>query len=167
MTEAGCVGGGEEAFNAAKAVFSLYGGLFSGVVREYGLEKALALHAKQAEAFDAVLADLLRKRLDGKRLDLEMFASARSEALRILGIAAQADGGPGSLKVLVGACPLYEGLRAAGLTHGVVEAMCRRGVDLGYARLAEAFLGLSGSLQFRSGPDQPCVEEFTLSRESG
>ncbi len=167
MTEGGAFNQGENVFNAAKAAFSLYGGLFRDVAHEFGLDKALAIHARQAEAFDAVLVDLLKKRLGERQLELKTFASARSEALRVLGITVRIDEDPSSLRVAVGPCPLYEGLRAAGLPHTTIEAMCQRGVDLGYARLAEAFPGLSGSLQFRRSPDQPCVEEFTLSHKPG
>jgi hypothetical protein len=157
----------KDAFSAARVAFSCYGGLFKDVASEFGLEKALALHARQAEAFDATLVDLLKKRLGEERLDLKTFASARSEALRMIGIEAWSEEDPRSIRICEGPCPLYEGMRAAGLAHSTIEAMCQRGVDLGYARLGEAFPGLSGRLQFRRSPDQPCVEEFTLSHEPG
>lgn len=68
------------------------------------------------------------------------------------------------MTVTVGPCPFYEGLRAAGLDHATVEAMCQRGVALGYAKLSQAFPGFSGVLRFRAAPGQPCVEEFALER---
>lgn len=167
MTERCASNHGDDVFSAAKAAFSLYGGLFRDVANEFGLEKALTLHARQAEAFDTVLANLLKIQLSEKHLDLKTFGSARSEALRVLGITVRIDEDANSIRVGVGPCPLYEGLQAAGLAHATIEAMCQRGVDLGYARLAEAFPGLSGSLQFRRSQDQRCVEVFTLNHEPG
>lgn len=123
---------------------------------------ALALRAEQASAFDAMLADTVENRLGGKQLDLGTFAAARAEALRAVGLAARIERTPNAVTVTVGPCPLYEGLRAAGLDHTTVEAMCQRGVALGYAGLGQAFPGLSGVLHFRGAPGQPCVEEFAL-----
>jgi hypothetical protein len=83
----------------------------------------------------------------------------------MLGMNIEIDEAPSSVRLGVRRCPLYEGLRMAGLEHDTVEAMCKRGVDLGYARLNQAFPRLSGALYFRPTPDQPCVEEFTLSQK--
>jgi hypothetical protein len=59
-------------------------------------------------------------------------------------------------------CPMYEGLRMAGLDHATIEAMCKCSTEAGYAAHKKVFPQLSGALKFRVAPDQPCVEEFTL-----
>jgi hypothetical protein len=157
----------ENVYRAAAAAFSLYGGFFKDVVQETSLERAVSLHAKQGEAFDAMLVGMIRERLGGKELDLRTFACARAEALEVLGMTAQVEEAPGSVTIGVQNCPLYDGLRMAGVEHDTIEAMCRRGVDLGYAKLAEAFPRLSGCLKFRAAPDQPCVEEFAFGCQPG
>jgi len=151
----------EDAFNAAKAAFSFYGGYFKSVAEEIGLEKAISLHAKQAEFFDVLLVEMLRERLGDKEIDLGVFASARSEALAVLGITARIEEAPNSITLGVRRCPLYEGLRMAGVEHATIEAMCRRGVELGYARISEAFPRVSGVLKFRLAPEEACLEDFT------
>ncbi len=153
----------EDAFNAAKAAFSLYGGFFKDMAEEVGLEKAVSLHAKQSAAFDALLVGMIKERLGDGEIDLGTFASVRSEALAALGMTTQIGEAPNLLTLGVQRCPLYEGLRMAGLEHATIEEMCRQGTVLGYAEFNTAFPRLSGCLKFRPVADQPCVEEFALS----
>ena len=70
----------------------------------------------------------------------------RAEALEAPGMTARVEEAPGTVTIGARNCPLYDGLRMAGVEHATIGAMRRRGVGLGYARLAEALPRLSGRL---------------------
>jgi len=157
----------EVAFNAAKAALSLYGGFFKDVVQEIGLEKAVSLHAKQGEAFVALLVQMTRARLGDKTLDLNTLASVYSEAMAVFGMTPQIEEAPNSVTLGWRQCPIYEGLRMAGLEHDTIEAMCKGWADVEQAQLNKAFPQLTVAAKFRPAPDQPCVQEFALSPKPG
>jgi len=151
----------EDAFNAAKVVFTMYGGFFKDVAAEIGMERALALHAKTGESFAAMLAAMTKERLGGREFDLKTLAAVESEgAARGFGMTCETEAGPASIRNTWLRCSLYEGLRDAGLDHDVIAQMCHRGAAVEFAALNETFPRLSGSVKFRATPDQPCVEEL-------
>jgi hypothetical protein len=155
----------EDAFNAAKTVFTLYGGFFQDVAAEIGMEKALALHARRGEAFGAMLAAMTKERLGGREFDLKTFAAVESEAeAQGFGMTGEIAEGPASIKINWARCSLYEGFSDAGLDHETITQMCNCLTAVEFAGLNQAFPPLSGSVKVRSAPDEPCVEEFVYAK---
>jgi hypothetical protein len=151
------------AFNATKAAFAMYGGLLRDVAQEIGIEKAIALHARRGEAFGAELAEMTKKALGKKKLNMKTFVSFETQAGEVFGMNGQIrEEKKNSCKVIWARCAIYEGLSSAGLDHQTIESLCSKMSGVEYAELTKAFPQFSGCVKFRSAPDQPCVEEFAL-----
>lgn len=155
----------QDAFDAAKAAMTIYGGFFKDVTNEIGLERALALHAKQGEGFAAALSAATKERAGGGEFDLGAFAAAYCDmAEKGFGMAGETAGGFGSLRTKWARCPVYEGLSAAGLDHETIGRMCQAMSEVECAALSREYPKLSGRLEYRAAADQPCYEEFALAR---
>ena len=60
------------------------------------------------------------------------------------------------------ACPIYDGLKMAGWAHEEIKLACEGMGQCEIDTMTGAFPELSGSVSFRSTPDAPCVEEFSV-----
>lgn len=154
----------EDAFTAAKAMSTLVGGFFKDVASEIGLEKTLSLYAKQGEVLGAMIAAAVKERLGDKELDMKTLASVVSGFFHVCGATYELEDTPTSIKSSQFQCPLYEGLKNAGLDDRTIEAACSRTVVAQDAEMKKFFPQLSARLKFRSAPDQPCIEEFVLEK---
>ena len=154
----------EDAFDAAKAAFGMYGGFLKDVAQEIGMEKALAFHAKQGEALGAMTAGMTKEQLGDKQFDMKTFASVLSGGYQMLGIAYEIEENPASLKITAFQCPIYEGLGSAGLDDKTIELLCSGMSAAEFAEEKKVFPQLSMCLKFRSAPEQPCVEEYALEK---
>ncbi len=152
----------EDAFNASKAAYSMYGDLLKAVIEEVGMEKALSLHAKTGECAGAMLAGKTKEELGDKPLDLRTLGAVFARCLQPLGYGTEAEETPTAMKLRVSQCPFYEAMKAAGFDHKTIESMCSRTVAGEVAAFKKSYPQASGSLKFRAAPDQPCVEEWVL-----
>jgi hypothetical protein len=154
----------EDAFDAAKAAFGMYGGFLKDVAQEIGMEKALALYAKQGQPFGAMMAGMTKEQLGDKEFDVKTFASVLSGGYQMIGLAYEIEENPASLKITVSQCPIYEGLKSAGLEDKTIELLCSGMSAAEFAEEKKVFPQLSMCLKFRSAPEQPCVEEYALEK---
>jgi hypothetical protein len=152
----------EGAYNATKAMSSLYGGFFMEVAKEIGREKALALHGKQGEGFGNMLVGMLRQAAE-RGLDIKTLSSVVSGVPALFGMTPEVEERASSLEVRAHQCPMYDGWKEAGLDHETIGALCRATAAVEYAALARAFPQLSVRLDFKSAPDKPCIEHYSLS----
>ena len=152
----------EAAFKSGRMAFAVYGGFFKDVAEEIGIERALALHVKQGDRFGAMLAGTMKERLSRKPLDTRTLASVLSEADAAFGLSFEIEQDPTSVTVRGHACPIYDGLKAAGVDHQTIELMCRGISAAEVAELKKSYPQLSASLRFRSTPEGSCVEEWAL-----
>jgi len=142
----------------------MYGAFFKDVAAEFGLEKAMALHAKQGKQFGEQFATALRAELGRKKLNTATLESAYRKMLDLFGIVPKFEKKRATLSVIVNQCPFYNGLSSAGLDHKTIELMCGQIAAAEYGVIKNAFPNLSGCVKFRSAPDQACVEEFVVTK---
>jgi hypothetical protein len=152
----------EDAFNASKAAYSMYGDFLKAVIEEVGMEKALSLHAKTGECAGTMLAGKTKEELGDKPLDLRTIGAVFSRCFEPLGYGIEAEETPTATKLRVSQCPFYEAMKAAGFDHKTIESMCSRAGTVVLAAFKKSYPQASGSLKFRAAPDQPCVEEWVL-----
>ena len=153
-------------YKAASASFGLYGGLFKDITQEVGFEKAAAMHANRGKEFGAQVAAMMKQELGGKKLTLNGLESMYSKILEQMGIKPEIAKKRSTLISTVHQCPVYEGLKNAGLDHNAIEKMCTQMSLAEYEQLKDSFPMLSICLKFRSTPDEPCVEEFVIIKET-
>lgn len=154
----------EDVFNATKVMSTLYGGLFMEAAKEVGSERALAFHAKQGVMLGEMLAGMLRAQVAGKELDLRTLSSLISASTTVLGMTPYVEETSTSAKVCTRECPVYDGMKDAGLDHETIGSTCRAMAAAEYAVLAKAFPQVSVRLEFRSAPGGTCVEECSLTK---
>ena len=130
--------------------------------QELGLGKTVALHANAGKQAGAALADILKNDLGSKKLNLAAWESVYTRFVEQIGITPDFKKRRSTLALTVHHCPMYEGFRNAGLDHRTIELICSQMMALQHAELKNAYPMLSGSLKFRSMPDEPCVEEYVL-----
>lgn len=148
-------------FRAAAAVFSMYGGLFRSVAAEIGLEKALVLHARQGARVGEGIAELTRMRLGGSaNLNMEVFGTSICRLYESLGFEQTMEQDAHSVSCKCTRCPMYEGLRNAGIDHDTIGEMCARMSLAEGAALRSKFPNLWGAIEFRENADGICVEKF-------
>jgi hypothetical protein len=152
----------EDVFNAATGAFSMYGGLLKDVAEEIGMEGALRLHAKQGENFGVMLAGMLQDRLGNDELNIRTVRAVFSNVGEGMGMAGEVEETPTKVSFLHLKCPVYEGLKMAGWDHEDIGTACNCMADAELAELTKAYSQLTGCVKFRSRPDEPCVEEFSL-----
>ena len=88
--------GREDAFNATKSVASIYGGFFKDVAEVIGMERALALYAKQGKVFGVMLVGMVRDQLGDKEFDMKTFSSVCSRAWEGFGFTYEVEESPTS-----------------------------------------------------------------------
>lgn len=154
----------EDAFNAAKAAFGMYGRFLRDVAQEIGMEKALALYAKQGQPSGAMVAEMTKQELGDKEFDMKALAAVLSRGFEMLGFAYEIEECAASMKIRAFQCPVYEGFKSAGLDDRTIESLCRHKAAAGLAEEKKIFPQLSVCLKFPSAPEQPCVEEYALEK---
>jgi hypothetical protein len=155
----------EDAFNAAKNVFSMYGAFFNNVSQEIGLEQALKLHTKTAEMMSVQMGQMTKEQMGIKELDAKTAAMLTKSVVSGFGITnVDTEEKPTSVLIKVHECPIYEGELAIGTDYETIEAKCRKS-SLIFMDTFFKQLDPNASYQlkkFRSAPDDCCEEEITL-----
>jgi hypothetical protein len=155
----------EDAFNAAKNAFSMFGAFFNNVAQEIGLEQALNLNTKTCEMMGVHMGQMTKEQMGIKELDAKTAAMAARSVVSGFGLS-NVDAEERSTSVLfnVHECPVYEGYHAAGIDDDTKEAMCRKGAVIFMDTLFKQ-LDPNASYhlkRYRSAPDDYCEEEITL-----
>jgi len=152
----------QDAFNAAMSSFSMYGALLKDVAAEIGMDRALELHAKQGEKFGSMLSGMLKDRQGDADLEIGTLTAVFSEVGQGFGLSPEVEETPTKVSFTHHVCPIYDGLKMAGLTHEEIKGACEGMTGTEIAALKEAYPQVSGCVTFRPTPEEPCVEEFSL-----
>jgi len=153
-----------EGYQAAKQAFTLYGAFFQNVAQEIGKERALSLHCELGGAFGKQLAGSILEKSAGAAIEVHTLSAVQKEYALSMGCIPELEVAGSASRQTVGECPVYDGLRASGLDHASVEAICRGIGVTNYAALHEACPAVEASLEFRTAPEGACVEEWALVR---
>ncbi len=152
----------KDSFNAFKQAMSIYAGFFKDVVQEVGLERAIALNAKQGKAMGAELAGMIKDELGRKKLNCAVLEHVMAKAVLNLGMTSEFETKGRTLKVKHTHCPLYEGWLGGGLDHQTIETMCQQMSASEYDEIKKAFPQFRGCVKVRSTAGEPCFEEFSI-----
>ena len=155
---------GEEAYNAAVKVYALYGAFFKEVAREFGKEKAVALHRKAHELMGIKTGRMIKEQMADAEFDLKTLATVLRNANMSIGIDCEMVQAPGSLSLRNSRCPMYDGYRMGGLDDDMAEALCQVGAP---AKLGSTLRQLNQDAvyqlkYYRDKPDERCEEEIKL-----
>ena len=155
----------EDAFNAAKNVFSMYGVFYNNVAEKIGADQALELHIKTCEMMGTQMGQMTKEQMGITKLDAKTAATITKSVVGNFGISnVDAEEKPTSVLVKFHECPIYEGYRAAGIDDGNIEKICRN-ASLKFMDSFFKQLDPNASYQlkkYRESPDDYCEEEFTL-----
>ena len=152
----------KEVYNAVKESFTLFGGFFTEVSQDVGMERAAEMYGR---VFDG-MGELVAKVVEEHRGDEDAtgkVAAALEELYEAIGVSPEMEITPTRVLVHSHSCPFYDGYRAAGLDHDTVEAMCRSAVACEAAAfkriVPDGTLSLS---KFRDASDDFCTETIDL-----
>ncbi|MBN1682841.1 hypothetical protein JW865_04740 [Candidatus Bathyarchaeota archaeon] len=59
-------------------------------------------------------------------------------------------------------CPIYDGLKDAGLSHEIIKLMCTSAGRLINSSLTKHYPELSAGIDFRNKPNECCIEWYNL-----
>ncbi|MCJ7506313.1 hypothetical protein MUP05_07605 [Candidatus Bathyarchaeota archaeon] len=104
----------EEAYSAAVKVYALYGAFFMQVAREFGKEKAVALHRNAHELMGIKTGRMIKKQMGSIRYDLKTLAEILRKSNVSIGIDSQMVEGLGSLRSTNCVFVVCSGLVSAG-----------------------------------------------------
>jgi len=155
---------GKEAYNAAVKVYALYGAFFMEVAREFGKEKAFALHRKAHELMGVKTGRMIKEQMVGAEFDLQTLGTVLRSGNMSVGIDCELVEAPGSLLLRNSRCPIYDGYRMGGLDDDTAETLCRVGAP---AKLGFTMKQLNQDVvyqlkRYRDKPDERCEEEIKL-----
>ena len=154
----------EEVFEAAKMAYTLYGWLLQEVAKEVGLETAFRAQSRIGDRLADLYEPMFKQKCAGAELGAVAIAEALGDCYRHFGsdheIVAQGD----TVAFRTTRCPVYEGLKASGLDHAVIEKACSVGTARSTELLHERFPELTARLKFREPGEESCVEEFVLAK---
>lgn len=153
----------EAVYSGVKGAMFLYGGLFRGLAEAVGLEKAVELHSKIQEPFGDGLAALLKKRLGSKEVDIKTFSEVY-RSTSTMGVENVYMETPSSFVVKGFSCPIYSGLKEAGLDHRIIKMMCEGAGSLIYKAFNRHYPKIEAGVRFRDSPEDCCVEEYRLKK---
>jgi hypothetical protein len=151
----------EEVYRGVRGTMALYGGLFMKLVDTVGLEEAMAVHARLQEPYGDGLARLLTERLKGDEMNMEAFREVYIST-SISGVENIYEMTSNSFRVLGHQCPVYDGLRCAGLDHDTVRLMCTGAAKLLMGAFGRHYPMIESGLTFRDKADGYCVEWYKL-----
>jgi len=118
---------GDEAYNAARTVWKIYGLLFKELIHRYGEEEALQLHQKSFREHGEGTAEWLRSQV-GDDADLDKLGEILLGSLEASGFESNlVVESPNSVVVNNTKCPRYDGFKMAGLSDELVGKYCTMG----------------------------------------
>jgi hypothetical protein len=113
-------------YRAVKTSFLMYGEFFRNVVREIGMERALVLHSQLGVPYGKKLAGMVQERAAASGLDIQALSAIQEANALEFGLPVETGAKGNVSQMTVRTCPIYDGLREAGLDHATVEALCQR-----------------------------------------
>ena len=155
---------GQEAYNAAVKVYALYGAFFMGVAREFGKEKAVALHRKAHELMGTKTGRMIKEQMVDAQFDLAALATVLRNGNMSIGIDCEMVETPGTLLLRNSRCPICDGYEMGGLDHDTAKTLCEVGAP---AKLGFTLRQLNPNAvyqlkHYRDKPNDRCEEEIKL-----
>ena len=148
-------------YRGVRGTMYLYGGLFMKLVDRVGLEEALAIHAGLQEPYGEGLAKLLSERLKGEELNMEAFREVYIST-STSGVENVYEKTAESFKVIGHQCPVYDGLRDAGLDHETIRRMCTEAYNSIMREFCRHYPIFETGLTYRDKADSYCIEWYRL-----
>ncbi len=140
---------------------TLYGKLFQAYAESTSLEKAVEVHGKIYGPAGEAWAKALKEKLKGKEIPIKIFSEVY-RSLSTIGVENEYEAVPNSFKVIGHDCPVYNGLRAAGLDHDTIGLMCIEAGNQIIGEFKKSFPNVEASFRFRNYPEGTCLEEYTI-----
>jgi len=153
---------GEEAYNAAAMIMGLYGGLLQGIVKEFGWEKAIEMHAKLGWPMGVQMGEEIKKATSGAKPDIKVLESLQTQMITGFGCTFKVSEKGNSVKYEVSRCPMYDGFKATGFSHEQIGKMCEAMALKEYEAIKSILPSVAGKVEFRTKPDGSCIEEFEI-----
>jgi hypothetical protein len=154
----------QEAFEAAKLAYTLYGWLLQEVAKEVGWETAIRAQSRLGDRFADLYSRMFKEKCAGAELGGDVIAATLNESYQHFGsdheIAMHGD----AVAFRTTRCPIYEGLTASGMDHDTIEKVCCSATFREAELMHERFPELTAKLKFREQAQEACVEEFALAR---
>jgi len=154
----------EEVYNGVKGAMTLYGGLFTRLSDEIGVEAALKAHAELQGPSGDGWAGLLKRKLGCRELTMDVFSEVYG-SISSSGVENVYELSGDSFRVLGHQCPVYDGLRGAGLSHETVRLMCEGAGGLIFKALRKHYPMVEAGITFRDEPEGHCVEWYRLTNK--
>jgi len=152
----------ENVFIAAKSSFSVLGSFFMAIADEFGEQKAVEMYGRQGRAFGGILGELFSQHMLTSDAEEKIAAELR-DVYEQFGFILESSTRRGKIHIDSYRCPIYEGLRSAGLGHDMIRRMCMAFVSQEASRLKELHPDADRFLtEFRKSADGCCREEFLL-----
>ena len=152
----------EEVFTTAVGWSKMEGDLLREVVAEIGLQRTITVYGRAGKSTGAMFVSELKKL---EPFSLEAMGKMFEQAYRPLGVINfEVVTTPDSLEVNVGRCPVYEGLKMAGLDDETIEKLCRSREGSVNGVIMEAFPGVKCSLVTWNKPDGDCVSRSSIEK---
>ena len=152
-----------EVYEGVRGTMSLYGGLFKIVIEKLGFEEALSIHGRLQEPIGDGWAKLLKEKLGGNKLSMDIFSELYI-SMSTSGVENVYEVNLDTFKVKGYQCPIYDGLKDAGLSHEVINQMCTRAGKLIIQSLIKNYPEISAGIDFRNKPEEYCVEWYKLKK---
>lgn len=153
----------EEIYSGVKGAMFLYGGLFKRLIEAVGIDGALATHVKLQEPFGEGWAELLRDKLGGNELNMKIFSDVYV-SMSNSGVQNVYEITSNSFSVLGYQCPIYDGLRDAGIDHNTIKCMCMGASELIFKEFRKYYPNVEAGAVFRDNPESYCVEWYNLKK---
>lgn len=152
----------EEVFDAVRDSCTVLGGFFSEVAQDLGMERTTEMYGRVFDGFGEMIANVVEEHRGDA--DAAGKVAARLEQMyHGFGIEAEMEVSPTTILAHSHACPFYDGYRAAGLDHDIIESMCRSAMACEAAAFTRMVPDGTMSLpKFRATPDDFCTEKIEL-----
>ncbi len=153
---------GDTEYNSAAMAMGFYGSLLQAVAKEYGWEKALAMHGNLGYPMGVSSAQEIKKAAGSKKPDIKLVEEANTQFTRAFGVEFKVSQKGNNVRYDVSRCPLYDSLKSSGFSHDQVRKLCEAMSQKEYEGINSVLPNISGRLAFRNKADENCIEEFMV-----
>lgn len=153
---------GDVEYNTAVMVMGLYGGLLQQIVKEYGFDRALEMHARMGYPMGVSSGEEIKKAALGGKPSLAIVEAVNSQMMSSFGTTFKVSKGTNTVKYEVSRCPMYDGYRATGFSDEQIKRLCGAMAPQEYVGISSVVPNVTGSVKVREGPKGCCIEEFKV-----
>jgi len=147
---------------AVGAMHVYYGGLLQDVVKEYGWDTALALHAKRGWSIGASTVQGIKRAAGGKAPDVAAVDACVVKGNAAFGVTFTTEKTENSVVLVISRCPIYDGLQASGFSHDQIGLLCQAVGAKHRDAVASLLPQATWRADFRTSPDACCRERWDI-----